>query len=118
MGAGEECLPHVATCFGAGFGRRGEMCGALAGAVIAVGLRYGRRKGEGDDAKERSYDRVAWLVDSFRERFGTILCRDLIDVDLSRPEGREIYRRENIKEKFCVNYVTAAARAAHEATSS
>jgi C_GCAxxG_C_C family probable redox protein len=91
------------------------MCGALAGAIIAVGLGCGRRKGEGDEAKERSYERVGRLVDSFRRRFGTALCRDLIDADLSRPEGREIYRRENIKEKFCVNYVKAAARAAYEA---
>ncbi len=99
-------------------GRQGEMCGALAGAVIAVGLRYGRRKGEGDDAKERSYERVNCLVGSFRRQFGTTLCRDLIAADLGCPEGRDEYRRENIKEKFCVDYVTAAARAAYEAISS
>jgi C_GCAxxG_C_C family probable redox protein len=114
FGVGEECLPSAATCFGAGFGRRGEMCGALAGAVLAVGLRYGRRKGEGHEAKERSYERVAPLVDSFRGRFGTVLCRDLVGLDLSRPEGREAYRREDIRERFCVNYVAAAARTAYE----
>lgn len=108
----------MATCFGAGLGRRGEMCGALAGAVIAVGLRYGRRKEEGDNAKDRSYERVGRLVDSFRLRFGTTLCRDLIPADLSRPEGRDAYRRENMKEALCVDYVKAAVRAAYEVISS
>jgi len=39
-------LPRVATCFGAGLGRRGEICGALAGALIAFGLQKGRRRGK------------------------------------------------------------------------
>jgi C_GCAxxG_C_C family probable redox protein len=118
FGTGKGCLPHVATCFGAGLGRRGEICGALAGALIAVGLRHGRRKGEGDEAKERSYERAALVVDFFRERFGTILCRELIDIDMGEPEGREAYRRENIRDKYCVDYVTAAAQLAYEAISS
>ncbi len=118
FGAGESCLPRVATCFGAGLGRRGEICGALAGALIAVGLRHGRREGEGDEAKERSYERAAYVVGAFRERFGTILCRELIDLDLSEPEGRETYQRKNIRDKYCVDYVTAAVKAAYEAIGS
>ncbi len=108
----------MATSFGAGLGRRGEICGALAGALIAVGLRHGRREGEGDEAKERSYERAARVVDSFRELFGTLRCRELIEIDLGEPEGREAYRRENIRDKYCVDYVTAAVRLAHEAVNS
>ncbi len=115
FGVGEGWLPRVATCFGAGLGRRGEMCGALAGALIAVGLRYGRREGEGDEAKERSYERAAYVVGAFRERFGTILCRELIDLDLGDPDERETYQQKNIRDKFCVDYVTAAVKVAYEA---
>jgi C_GCAxxG_C_C family probable redox protein len=114
FGDDEACLPRVATCFGGGLGRRGEICGALSGALIAVGLRYGRRKGEGREAKERSYGRAARIVDDFRERFGTILCRELIKVDLSEPEGRETYRLENIRDEQCVEYVMTAVAAAYE----
>lgn len=115
FGEGETCLPRVATCFGGGLGRRGEICGALSGALIAVGLRHGRRRGEGPEAKERSYERAARVVDDFRGRFGTVLCCELINVDLSEPEGRETYRRENIRDERCVNYVTTAVAAAYEA---
>lgn len=118
FGNDETCLPRVVTCFGGGLGRRGEICGALAGALVAVGLRHGRREGEGDEAKERSYERAARVVEAFRGRFGTILCRELINVDLSEPEGRETYRRENIRDKHCVDYVTAAVMEAYEAIGS
>ena len=74
--------------------------------------------GEGDEAKEQSYERAAYVVGAFRERFGTILCRELIDLDLSEPEGRETYQRKNIRDKYCVDYVTAAVKAAYEAIAS
>ena len=96
FGEGEACLPRVATCFGGG-------------------LRHGRREGEGREAKERAYGLTARIVDDFRERFGTILCRELIKVDLSKPEGRETYRRENIRDEHCFNNVTTAVMAAYEA---
>ncbi len=71
--------------------------------------------GEGDEAKEWSYERAAYVVGAFRERFGTILCRELIDLDLSEPEGRETYQRKIIRDKYCADYVTAAVKAAYEA---
>jgi C_GCAxxG_C_C family probable redox protein len=103
-------LPRVATCFGGGLGRRGEICGALAGALIAVGLQKGRRRGEGDEVKERSYKFAAQVVESFRNRFGTILCRELINVDLAEANGREVYRRKDIHNKYCVDFVAEAVR--------
>lgn len=74
--------------------------------------------GEDDEAKERSYERAAHVVGAFRERFGMTLYRELIDLDLSEPEGRETYQRKNIRDKYCVDYVTAAVKAAYEAIAS
>jgi hypothetical protein len=44
--------------------------------------------------------------------------RELIDLDLSEPEGRETYQREYIRDKYCVDYVTAVVKAAYEAIAS
>jgi C_GCAxxG_C_C family probable redox protein len=118
FGEGESCLPRAATCFGGGMGRQGEVCGALSGALIAVGLRHGRREGDGREAKERAYERGASVVRAFRERFETVLCGELIGVDLNEAEGRERYRRENIRDKYCVDYVRSAAVAAYKAITS
>ncbi|HUU56809.1 MAG TPA: C-GCAxxG-C-C family protein [bacterium] len=111
----QRCFPRVATCFGGGVGRRGEICGALAGAVMVVGFLKGRRPGEGPEAKERAYQLAEQVVEAFRHRFGNVSCRALIGIDLSGPNGQETYRRKDVHKIFCAEYVAEAARLAHDA---
>jgi hypothetical protein len=42
MGVESGLIAKIATTFGAGMSREGEVCGALSGAVMGLGLRYGR----------------------------------------------------------------------------
>jgi C_GCAxxG_C_C family probable redox protein len=52
LGVESELIPRIATGFGAGIGRRGEVCGALAGGVMGLGLVYGRSApGAGEDGR-------------------------------------------------------------------
>ncbi len=65
----------AATGFGAGIGEARELCGALAGAVMAIGLRQGGiDSGQGTT---RAYWPAAYLISAFRERFGTTSCAAL-----------------------------------------
>ena len=69
--------PRIATCFGGGVGRtNGEMCGALAGALMALGLVHGRND------PSQSSDRAASLATELRQRFinahGSSTCRELL----------------------------------------
>ena len=111
----QRCFPRAATCFGGGVGRCGEICGALAGAVMVVGLIKGRRPGEGREAKERAYRLAEQVTEAFRHRFDNVSCRLLIGIDLSNPDGQETYRRKDVHNRFCVEYVAEAARLAHDA---
>jgi C_GCAxxG_C_C family probable redox protein len=98
--------------------RRGEICGALAGAVMVLGMVKGRGPGEGAEAKDRAYQLAEQVAEAFRGRFGGVACRDLIGIDLTNPEGRATFEREDVHHKFCVEYVAEAARLAHDAISS
>jgi C_GCAxxG_C_C family probable redox protein len=98
--------------------RRGEICGALAGALMALGMMKGRGAGEDAEAKERAYRLAEQVAEAFRGRFGAVACRDLIGIDLTGPEGRETFKREDVHRKFCVEYVAEATRLAHDAISS
>ena len=82
---------------------------------MAIGLVKGRRAGEGPEAKDRAYQLAEQVVEAFRHRFGDVLCRALIGVDLGGAEGQEAYRQKGIQNKFCVEYVAEAARLAHDA---
>src|SRR5512137_671186 len=78
----------LATGFGAGIGRSGQVCGAVSGACMVIGLRYGSKPSEESsfaERKEKTYLLVADLLDKFKERNGSTNCRELIGYDLDDP---------------------------------
>jgi C_GCAxxG_C_C family probable redox protein len=109
-----DLIPKIATGFGAGIGRRGEACGALAGGVMALGLRFGRSAVEETQGDRRPYWFSTELADTFRGRFGAIRCRDLLGLDLSKPEDLQIYREKGLWNTTCRNFIIEAAEIVYE----
>jgi C_GCAxxG_C_C family probable redox protein len=100
-------VPRIATGFGAGMGRTGDVCGAIAGAIIAIGLKHGRDTAEED--REVAYSHTRALMATFEQEFRSVRCRDLIGVDLRTPEGQEELHRRNIHAELCTRFVAFAA---------
>jgi len=69
-----EDTVRMMTGFGGGM-RRGSVCGAVIGAVSAIGAKKGRLTAE--DAKAPAQDAVKQFLERFEEKFGTIYCSDL-----------------------------------------
>jgi len=70
-----DVLVRAATGFGAGVGLSRQMCGCLSGAVMAIGIRYGRT---GPPAsRKNAWDRCRHLSKVFQETFGTTSCAEL-----------------------------------------
>ena len=61
-------------------------CGAVAGAIMVLGLRYGGPAATDPTAKAAMYERVRDFVARFKARNQSIICRDLLGCDLSTPE--------------------------------
>jgi C_GCAxxG_C_C family probable redox protein len=89
--------------------RMGETCGVLTGSMMALGLKHGKTKASDDDAKEKTYRLVLELVDKFKARNGSIVCRELLDCDMSTPEGLQDFKDRNLLETHCVRFVKDAA---------
>ncbi len=91
-GLSEELALKLGTGFGSGMGRMCEVCGALTGAFMVIGLKYGKvytdcnRYG---NETETTYKLVAELAQKFAARNNTIYCRELIGHDLNDPAERE-----------------------------
>ena len=104
----EAVVPGIATAFGGGIGGTGSVCGALAGAVMAVGLRLGRR-----DPKERDAKAYA-LTQELRRRFETAMghvdCRQLTGMDLSTREGVKAFYASDVPQRVCMPAVGTAYR--------
>jgi C_GCAxxG_C_C family probable redox protein len=79
LGAGfDRTATRLATGFGGGIGRcRDEVCGALSGGVMLLGLLYGRETAADDSGRCLELT-LAWR-EAFRQRFGASTCRPIYD---------------------------------------
>ena len=103
-----DLIPKIATGFGAGMGRRGSVCGAVAGAVMALGLKYGRlHPGQG---REPTYRRVQALCHRFEQKFGSIYCRDLVGHDISTSKALAKAVNAGVFATRCPQFVAEAVR--------
>ena len=101
------CL-RLAAPFGGGFGRLAEVCGAVSGAMLALGARYGAEADGGSEGKARHYERVREFARRFQARHGSLICRELLGCDISTPEGREQARERDVHKTKCPQYVRDA----------
>ena len=91
--------------------RTGETCGAVTGSLMIIGLHYAKvRKGD-DDSRERAYALAQELMDAFRDRYGSLLCRELLGVDVSTPEGIAAVREKDLFRTVCPRFVESACKA-------
>ncbi len=87
--------------FGGGMGRQGLICGAVTGAMMVIGLKFGKVTPEDNAARDRAYNAVTDFSNRFKAQYGSLFCRDLIGCDISTPEGRKYIHSRNIVDKTC-----------------
>ena len=100
---------RVAGAFGAGMARTGEICGSVNGALMVIGLKHAKTRTDDDDSRELAYAMAQDFMDAFRERNHSLLCRELLGVDVSTPEGMAVVREKNLFQTVCPKYVQDAA---------
>ncbi len=109
FGLNREIALKVSGAFGGGMARMGETCGAVTGAFMAIGLKYGNARVEDKQAKERAYSLVREFVDRFKSRNGSIVCRELLGYDISTPEGMKLIKEKKLTTTLCPKFVQDAA---------
>lgn len=109
MGLDRELALKIATGFGGGMGRKGEVCGAVTGALMVIGLKHGRTILEDTESKEQTYELVGEFIKRFKSRNGSILCRELLGIDIGTPEGYAAAKEQKAFSEICPKMVQAAA---------
>jgi C_GCAxxG_C_C family probable redox protein len=105
---------RVAAPFGGGIARAGETCGALTGALMVLGLRYGTTIASDQEAKERQYQLARDLMAQFQRRHGSTLCRELLGCEIMTPEGRQRAHDRGLFDQICPRLVADAAERVKE----
>ena len=109
FGLTEELALKVAGGFGGGMGRMAETCGAVTGAIMVIGLKFASTTPGDMQGKENAYAVVREFVHRFKGRNVTVLCRELLDCDISTPEGMKRAQQEKLIKKCCPKLIQDAA---------
>lgn len=108
MGIALSDAARIAAPFGEGMSRKGWTCGAVTGAMMVIGLRFGHEVGTDLKTKERMYQKSQAFIAKFEQRNGSVVCRELLGRDLNAPGELEIIREEGLFESHCPNFVRNA----------
>ena len=84
-GMKEKQAARMASAFGGGMGRMREVCGAVSGMFMVLGLLYGYDDPEDNAGKKALYADVQALAAEFRQETGSIVCRELLKNPPSDP---------------------------------
>lgn len=109
FGMSEEEALRVAICFSGGM-RNAEVCGAVSGALMVIGLKYGQV----DDGKTVSYGKAVEFMDKFKKENGSYICKEILGYDISTADGMKNASEKNLFNDICPKMVESAVKILEE----
>jgi len=103
-----DCL-KIACAFGGGMGRQQYTCGAVTGALLVLGLNYGKALNDPEEKKDVTYSKAREFFKEFEILHGSTVCRDLLDgLDLNDPGDHQKIVDLKLFDIKCEKYITDA----------
>lgn len=97
---------RLASSFGGGMGRLREVCGALTGSFMVAGLMRGYAVPGDDEEKGKHYTLIQEIAKEFEQKYKTILCRDLLELELKHDSPDPSARTaEYYAERPCARFI-------------
>lgn len=111
LGFDKDTALRLACGFGAGMARKQEVCGAISGGILVIGLKHGRGEGQERTAMELTYAKTRELMSEFESEHGSCVCRTLLNgCDLNTPEGQQYFKENNLLTQTCSNCVRTVVK--------
>jgi C_GCAxxG_C_C family probable redox protein len=101
FGLSRELALRISQPFGGGIAKSADWCGAATGALMVIGLRYGRVKAEDTEAKDKTYAVVQEFIRKFKARHGHLRCLNLLGCDIGTPEGQKVIESRRLHQTVC-----------------
>lgn len=109
----KETALKISCGLGGGF-RSGEICGAVSGAVLVIGLKYGQFMAEDKDSKSECYSKTVEFINVFKSKNNSAICRQILGYDISTKDGYEQAQNKNLFKTTCVDMVKSAVEILEE----
>jgi C_GCAxxG_C_C family probable redox protein len=99
FGIQDSLLPRLASGFGGGVGRKGSLCGAFTGSVMAIGMKMGRTDPNDRETLLKVYEKCQQFWNQFEKEFGSNICYNIIGCHLDNEEERQKWLASGGAEK-------------------
>lgn len=84
-------------------GRKEEVCGAVTGGILVLGMLHGRGSKDDRSATELTYMKTRILMEEFTKKHGTYICRQLLNgCELTEAEGQKFFKENDMLNRVCV----------------
>ena len=110
-GLAPEDITRLTTPFAAGMWN-GMTCGAVTGAVMAIGMRFGRTSDGDGQAAEKTRKKMRRYMAAVKKEFGALDCSALLGTDMATDEGMKQAADKGLFKSICPALVEAAVREA------
>jgi C_GCAxxG_C_C family probable redox protein len=108
-GLPEDVCLKVSCAFGGGMGRQQHTCGAVTGALMALGLKYGKALNDPEEKKQQTYALTREFFQKFTELNGSVNCKVLLDgLDMNDAEDHKKIMDRKLFDIKCEKYVADA----------
>lgn len=107
-GISKEQALKIGGCFGSGM-YKGEVCGAVTGALMVIGLAYGQSDIDDLASRKKEANLACLFIEKFKEENGSFICKELLKYDLSKQEDIEKAKEKELFTRFCPKMVVSAA---------
>jgi len=114
FGLDSHVASRLSTGFGGGMGRMAGVCGAVTGAFMVLGLKYGKMRAEDNEPKQKTYKLIRKFAEKFKARNDSIICKDILECDISTRQGLRTAREKALFSKLCPKFVQDAAEILEE----
>lgn len=107
LGLDFETALKISSTFGGGMGRMREVCGAVSAMFMISGIKYGYSSPTAIDEKKATYEMVQNLANKFKQENGSIICRQILGLNDTRPKPSK-RTAEYYKKRPCGDIVKCA----------
>jgi len=108
LGLDAGTAKKIACGFGAGILKTGNICGAVSGAILVIGLKYGKDTPKDNAATDKTRALVREFIREFTAQHGSINCTELLGYNLNVPEEYEQARNSTLFVTRCPVFVRDA----------
>ena len=109
LGLSKEDALKISSGFGGGM-RKGEVCGACVGALMAIGLKYGQTNEDDAENRNKTNKLCEEFLDEFASENGSYICNELLGIEFTSEDGMKYAIENNLFSEICLKMVASATK--------